>query len=47
MSEFWGKVHFWPSLIFMNLIFHPMFLQGMAGMHRRLYDGGQGWAARE
>ena len=32
MSEFWGKVHFWPSLIFMNLIFLPMFLQGMAGM---------------
>src|SRR5207249_265415 len=21
----------------------PMFLQGMAGMHRRWYDGGQGW----
>jgi cytochrome c oxidase subunit I len=27
----------------MNLIFLPMFLQGMAGMHRRWYDGGQGW----
>ena len=43
MSEFWGKVHFWPTLICMNLIFLPMFLQGMAGMHRRWYDGGQGW----
>src|SRR3982750_2144228 len=43
MSEFWGKVHFWPSLICMNVIFMPMFLQGMAGMHRRWYDGGQGW----
>jgi cytochrome c oxidase subunit 1 len=43
MSEFWGKVHFWPSLICMNLIFLPMFLQGMLGMHRRWYDGGQGW----
>ena len=43
MSEFWGKVHFWPSLIFMNLIFQPMFAQGMAGMLRRRYDGGQGW----
>ena len=42
MNEFWGKVHFWPSLIFMNLIFQPMFVQGMAGMHRRLYDGGAG-----
>src|SRR5437588_501531 len=43
MSEFWGKVHFWPSLICMNVIFLPMFLQGMLGMHRRWYDGGQGW----
>ena len=44
MNEFWGKVHFWPTLICMNVIFLPMFLQGMAGMHRRWYDGGQGWA---
>jgi cytochrome c oxidase subunit I len=43
MNDFWGKVHFWPTLICMNLIFLPMFLQGMAGMHRRWYDGGQGW----
>jgi cytochrome c oxidase subunit 1 len=43
MNEFWGKVHFWPSLICMNVIFLPMFLQGMEGMHRRWYDGGQGW----
>ena len=40
MSEFWGKVHFWCSLIFMNLIFQPMFAQGMAGMLRRMSDGG-------
>ncbi|MBA3272677.1 MAG: cbb3-type cytochrome c oxidase subunit I [Chthoniobacterales bacterium] len=43
MSEFWGKVHFWPSLICMNVIFLPMFNQGMLSMHRRWYDGGQGW----
>src|SRR6266568_4856601 len=43
MNDFWGKVHFWPTLICMNAIFLPMFLQGMAGMHRRWYDGGQGW----
>src|SRR6266567_2801629 len=42
MNEFWGKVHFWPSFICMNVIFLPMFLQGMLGMHRRWYDGGQG-----
>ncbi len=41
MSEFWGHVHFWPSLIFMNGIFLPMFVQGMAGMHRRWYNGGR------
>jgi len=40
MSEFWGRVHFWSSLIFMNLIFMPMFAQGMAGMSRRMSDGG-------
>ena len=40
MSERWGKVHFWSSLIFMNLIFMPMFAQGMAGMSRRMSDGG-------
>src|SRR5574338_944162 len=43
MNEFWGKVHFWPTMICMNVIFLPVFLQGMAGMHRRWYDGGQGW----
>ncbi|MDX6766841.1 MAG: cbb3-type cytochrome c oxidase subunit I [Candidatus Methylacidiphilales bacterium] len=40
MSEFLGKLHFWPSFVCMNLIFLPMFIQGMAGMHRRWYDGG-------
>lgn len=40
MSERWGRVHFWGSLIFMNLIFMPMFAQGMAGMSRRMSDGG-------
>src|SRR3989475_7478384 len=44
MSEFWGKVHFWTSLIFMNLIFQPMFAQGMAGLGRRMYDGGATYA---
>jgi cytochrome c oxidase subunit 1 len=44
MSEFLGKLHFWPSLIFMNVIFMPMFVQGLAGVSRRLYDGGQIYA---
>jgi cytochrome c oxidase subunit 1 len=44
MSEVLGKIHFWPSLLFMNGIFLPMFIQGLAGMNRRLYDGGASYA---
>ena len=40
MNEFLGKAHFWTSLIFINGIFFPMFIQGMAGVHRRWFDGG-------
>jgi cytochrome c oxidase subunit 1 len=45
MSEFWGKVHFVGSFIFMNVIFQPMFVQGMAGMIRRMADGGAGYSS--
>jgi cytochrome c oxidase subunit I len=41
MNETLGKLHFWPSLIFMNVIFGPMLIQGMIGFHRRWYDGGK------
>ncbi len=44
MNEFWGKVHFLLSLIFMNLVFQPMFAQGFAGLNRRMYDGGATYA---
>jgi cytochrome c oxidase subunit 1 len=44
MSETLGKLHFWPSLIFINGVFFPMFIQGLAGVSRRLYDGGQQYA---
>jgi cytochrome c oxidase subunit 1 len=44
MNEFWGRVHFWLSLIFMNCIFQPMFAQGMAGMLRRMADGGANYS---
>jgi cytochrome c oxidase subunit I len=40
MNETLGKIHFWLSLICMNLIFQPMFLQGISGMNRRMADGG-------
>jgi cytochrome c oxidase subunit 1 len=35
-----GLLHFWGSLIAMNLIFLPMFAMGLMGINRRLYDGG-------
>jgi cytochrome c oxidase subunit 1 len=38
MNKTLGKIHFWFSLIFMNGIFMPMFLQGLAGLSRRYYD---------
>jgi cytochrome c oxidase subunit 1 len=37
-------VHFAGSFIFMNLVFMPMFAQGMAGMLRRMYDGGANYS---
>ncbi len=40
MNETLGKIHFWVSLICMNLVFQPMFIQGMSGMLRRMSDGG-------
>ena len=44
LNEVLGKVHFIFSFIFMNLFFMPMFFQGLAGMSRRLADGGQSYA---
>lgn len=44
LSERLGKLHFWPTLVLMNGIFFPMFIVGLAGVSRRLYDGGAGYA---
>src|SRR5437016_2795699 len=44
MDEKLGKIHFWTSLIFMNFVFQPMFAQGMAGMLRRMADGGANYS---
>jgi cytochrome c oxidase subunit 1 len=46
MNEFWGRVHFWGSLIFMNVVFMPMFVQGLGGMLRRMSDGGATYVLR-
>ena len=40
MNDFLGAIHFWGSFICINGVFFPMFLQGLAGVSRRLYDGG-------
>jgi cytochrome c oxidase subunit 1 len=46
MSDFLGHLHFWPSLVLMNLLFFPMLLQGMAGFHRRWYNGGDAYMSK-
>lgn len=33
-----GKVHFWITAIFFNVVFIPLFFDGLAGTHRRIYD---------
>jgi cytochrome c oxidase subunit 1 len=38
MNEFWGKVHFWGTIIPFNGIFIPLFILGAAGEHRRIFD---------
>jgi len=40
MNETLGKIHFFGSFVCMNVVFMPMFLLGLAGVSRRLYDGG-------
>ena len=44
MNDLLGKIHFWGSFICINIVFMPMFLQGLAGMNRRMYDGGAQYA---
>jgi cytochrome c oxidase subunit 1 len=44
MNDLLGKIHFWPSFLFINGIFMPMFIVGLAGVSRRLYDGGLEYA---
>jgi len=40
MNETLGRIHFAGSLLAMNVIFFPMLMQGLAGVNRRLFDGG-------
>lgn len=47
MNETLGKIHFVGSLVCMNLVFMPMFAMGLAGVSRRLFDGGATYAFAE
>lgn len=38
MNEPLGKLHFWLTIIGFNGTFLPLFITGMAGDHRRIYD---------
>jgi len=44
MNEVLGAIHFWGSFICINGVFMPMFIQGLGGMNRRMYDGGAQYA---
>ncbi len=38
MNETFGKIHFWGTIIPFNFIFIPLFILGVRGDHRRIYD---------
>jgi cytochrome c oxidase subunit 1 len=44
MNDVLGQIHFWGSFICINVVFMPMFIQGLGGMNRRMYDGGAQYA---
>jgi cytochrome c oxidase subunit 1 len=44
MNDWLGRIHFFGTLVCMNVIFFPMLMQGLAGVNRRLWDGGMQYA---
>ncbi|MCP5066797.1 MAG: cytochrome c oxidase subunit I, partial [bacterium] len=38
MNETLGKIHFWGTVIPFNCIFLPLFVLGLGGQHRRVYN---------
>jgi cytochrome c oxidase subunit 1 len=47
MNDLLGRLHFWGSFITLNIVFMPMFIQGLAGMNRRMADGGAQYAMNQ
>ena len=43
MNETLGKIHWIGSLVCMNVVFMPMFIVGLAGVSRRLFDAGSAY----
>jgi len=37
-NETWGKIHFWWTIVFVNVLFFPQHFLGLAGMPRRIPD---------
>ncbi|MEJ2204087.1 MAG: cbb3-type cytochrome c oxidase subunit I [Gemmatimonadota bacterium] len=38
MNDTLGKIHFWGTIIPFNFIFIPLFVLGLGGQHRRIYN---------
>jgi cytochrome c oxidase subunit 1 len=38
MNETLGKIHFWGTVIGFNTVFIPLFISGVLGEHRRMFD---------
>jgi len=38
MNKLLGQLHSWTTLVFINVVFMPMFFVGLKGVSRRLYD---------
>ncbi len=38
MDNRWGKIHFWAMFVFFNLTFFPLFIVGLLGQPRRVFE---------
>ena len=47
MNDVLGRIHFWGSFVSLNVVFMPMFIQGLSGMNRRMADGGAQYAMNQ